>query len=211
MYVRMHACAGLCRFVQVCAGVCRCVQVCAGMICAGMCRYDTCRDVQGCAGMYRYAMYADKLVFYLRVSPIYFREGLSMAEERKSATCMRARIRTLGGWRNTVEIVLFEISNSMKPYPSVFHTYTSTLRPAIGLFDPRATRRGFQPYSAHLSNVPLHIYLSLSLSLSLSLLFSLSLYVYIYIHIHIRLSPRLSTLKTRNRAPRCVSLASSFQ
>ena len=32
----------------------------------------------------------------------------------------------LRGWRNTFEIVLFEIFNSMKPYPSVFHTYTST-------------------------------------------------------------------------------------
>ena len=31
----------------------------------------------------------------------------------------------LRGWRNTVEIVLFEISNAMKPYPSVFtHTHT---------------------------------------------------------------------------------------
>ena len=34
-------------------------------------------------------------------------------------------------WRNTVEIVLFEISNSMKPYPSVVHAYTSKLRPVI--------------------------------------------------------------------------------
>ena len=30
------------------------------------------------------------------------------------------------------EIVVFEISNSMKPCPSAFHAYTSTLRPAIG-------------------------------------------------------------------------------
>ena len=33
------------------------------------------------------------------------------------------------GWRNTVETVLFEVSNSMKPYPSVFHACTSQLRP----------------------------------------------------------------------------------
>ena len=42
----------------------------------------------------------------------------------------------LRGWRNTVEIVLFEIANSMKPYPSVYHAYTSKLRPAIVLFEP---------------------------------------------------------------------------
>ena len=41
------------------------------------------------------------------------------------------------GWRIPVEIVLFEISNSMKPYPSVFHAYTSKMRPAIGFFEPR--------------------------------------------------------------------------
>ena len=33
----------------------------------------------------------------------------------------------------TVETVLFEISNSMKPYPSVFRAYTSKLRLAIGI------------------------------------------------------------------------------
>ena len=44
------------------------------------------------------------------------------------------------GWRNTVELVLLQISNSMKPYPSAFHAHASTLRPAIGFFDPRKTR-----------------------------------------------------------------------
>ena len=34
-------------------------------------------------------------------------------------------------WRNSVEIVLFEISNSMRAYPSAFHAYTNQLRPAI--------------------------------------------------------------------------------
>ena len=38
---------------------------------------------------------------------------------------------TMTGWRNAVEIVLLEISNSMKPYASVFHAYTSELRPDI--------------------------------------------------------------------------------
>ena len=49
----------------------------------------------------------------------------------------RGRVR---GWRNTVEIVLFEISNSMKPYPFVAHTYTSELRSVIGLFEPHKSR-----------------------------------------------------------------------
>ena len=41
------------------------------------------------------------------------------------------------GWRNTVEIVLFEISSSMKPSPSFVHARTSKLRPVICLFGPR--------------------------------------------------------------------------
>ena len=48
-------------------------------------------------------------------------------------------------------VVLFEISHSTKPYPSVFHACASTLRPATGFVDPRKTRRGLQPHSANLS------------------------------------------------------------
>ena len=40
------------------------------------------------------------------------------------------------GRRNAVELVLFEISSSMKLYPSVFHAYTSNLRPTIVVFEP---------------------------------------------------------------------------
>ena len=40
-------------------------------------------------------------------------------------------ITRMRGLRNTVEIVLFEISNSMKPYPSVFHAYINNLRPIL--------------------------------------------------------------------------------
>ena len=40
------------------------------------------------------------------------------------------------GWRNTVEIVLFEISDSMKPHPSIFHICTNKLRPAICFLEP---------------------------------------------------------------------------
>ena len=32
-------------------------------------------------------------------------------------------------WRNTVEMILFDISSSMKPYPPVSHAYISELRP----------------------------------------------------------------------------------
>ena len=34
------------------------------------------------------------------------------------------------GWRNTVELALVEIANSMKPYPSVFHAYANNMGPA---------------------------------------------------------------------------------
>ena len=43
-------------------------------------------------------------------------------------------------WRNTVELVQSEISNSVKPYPSypsAFQAYTDKPRPAIGFFEPR--------------------------------------------------------------------------
>ena len=55
------------------------------------------------------------------------------------------------GWRNTVEIVLFEISNSMNPYPSVCHAYTGQVRPVIGLFEPEHLDQVSKPYSANLS------------------------------------------------------------
>ena len=42
------------------------------------------------------------------------------------------------GWRNTVEIVLFEISNSMKTYTPVVRAHTGKLRPAIGFVEPHA-------------------------------------------------------------------------
>ena len=48
-----------------------------------------------------------------------------VASERSRATPL------LRGWGNTVEMVLFEISDSIKAYPTVVHAYTSTLRPVI--------------------------------------------------------------------------------
>ena len=63
----------------------------------------------------------------------------------------RPRGTWLRGWQNAVEIVLFEISSSMKPYPSVFHACTGNLRLAKGFAWASESRRGFQPYSANLS------------------------------------------------------------
>ena len=54
------------------------------------------------------------------------------------------------GWQNTVEIVLFEISNSMKPYPSVFHTYINHVRPMVGFLSQTISMRFptvFRPHS----------------------------------------------------------------
>ena len=45
--------------------------------------------------------------------------------------CMELR-----GWRNTVEMVLLEIPNSMKPYASVFRAHTSKLGPGKCFFEP---------------------------------------------------------------------------
>ena len=72
-------------------------------------------------------------------------------------------------WQNTVEIVLSEISNSMKPYASVLHAYSSKSRPEISFAEPK--------HLDELSNrVP-----PTSHGLSLSLSLSLSIYIYIYI------------------------------
>ena len=53
--------------------------------------------------------------------------------------------------RNTVDTVLFEILNSMKPYP---FTYTNHLRPAIVVVRAKQYRWGFQPYFAYLMFTP---------------------------------------------------------
>ena len=45
------------------------------------------------------------------------------------------------GWRNTVEIILFEISNSMKPYLPVVHAYTRKLRPVTGFLSHKNSMR----------------------------------------------------------------------
>ena len=62
----------------------------------------------------------------------------------------QAREDNVWDWRDTVEMVPFEISNSMKPYPSVIHAYTSKMKPMIGILGAEQCRWGFQPYSANL-------------------------------------------------------------
>ena len=72
----------------------------------------------------------------------------------------------LRGWRNTVEIVLFEISNSTKLYPSVFHAYvayTNNMRLVIGFLGQQNSMRFPTVFRQ-----PLTIYI----------------YIYIYIYIH---------------------------
>ena len=56
-------------------------------------------------------------------------------------------------WRNTVETVPFEISNSLKLCPSVFVANICRLRSVIGLSELQANHEGFQAYSANLSIV----------------------------------------------------------
>ena len=43
----------------------------------------------------------------------------------------------LRGWRNTVKIVVFEISNSMKPYPPVVYAYTGNFNSVVCVFVPQ--------------------------------------------------------------------------
>ena len=48
-----------------------------------------------------------------------------------------ARIPFMSGWWNTAEIVLFEISNSLKPYPSFVRAYIGKSRPVIGFSEQK--------------------------------------------------------------------------
>ena len=61
---------------------------------------------------------------------------------KEAATCrrlfgclfQRLDVEIMRGWRNSVEIVRFEISNSTKAYPSIFRAYISQLRPVISSY-----------------------------------------------------------------------------
>ena len=44
------------------------------------------------------------------------------------------------GWRNTVKLILFKISKSMNPYPSIVHAYTNNMSPVIGCCWAKPTR-----------------------------------------------------------------------
>ena len=78
----------------------------------------------GCVYIYIYT-YTYTSIIILRVlltvpnaSPDRSSRPFSRSLHRSSVVCPKVR-----GWRSTVEIVLLEISNSMKPYASVFHTF----------------------------------------------------------------------------------------
>ena len=105
---------------------------------------------------------------------------------------------------NTVEIVQFEISNSMNPYPSVCHAHTNQMRLVIvwlsqsistrfptvlrqPLRKPRRRRRvrGGPARQAARGGVVQRLGPPLrELALSLSIYISLSIYVYVYIYIY---------------------------
>ena len=55
------------------------------------------------------------------------------------------------GWRNIAEIILFEISNSMKPYPSYCSRIYQQDDASDSCFWANKSRWGLQPYSANLS------------------------------------------------------------
>ena len=73
--------------------------------------------------------------FVLRASRLVIARVLRRGVDQDAAgrKGLEERLRMRGCW-NTDEIVLFELSKSMKPYPSVLHECTSNLRPVIGLF-----------------------------------------------------------------------------
>ena len=83
-------------------------------------------------------------------------------------TCPSATHR-LRGWRNTVDLVLFEISISMKPHPSIVHAYTINMKPVIGLFEPTYVDEVSDRIWNYAYTIYIYIYIS---------------YVYIYIYIH---------------------------
>ena len=92
--------------------------------------------------------------------------------------------RSVRGWRNTVEVVLFEISNSMKPYPSVLHARTSKSR--LAMFSCRTNKypRRFRPYSVPPRSA-YYIYIYIYVYICIHIIFYIYMYVYVYIDIYI--------------------------
>ena len=107
------------------------------------------------------------------------------------------------GWRNTVEIVLSEVSNPMEQFPFVVHAFISNTGPAIVFFEPGNLDEVSDriPPSSHFSPsrlmyiyiyIYIHRYLSIylstsmsmSISISISMSLSLSIHIYIYTYIH---------------------------
>ena len=134
-----------------------------------------------------------------------------MKLHRRKISEGRSLAERLRDWRNTGKRVLFEISNSMKPHPSVFHACANKTRPVIGFYlsqqiptrfsnrIPPTPHRREEPgretgcttiqTTMHIqTNTQHHLILSLSLSVSISLslyICVISLYIYVYIYIYI--------------------------
>ena len=103
--------------------------------------------------------------------------GASEQSKRESKLSLAVR-----GWRNTVKIVLFETSNSMKPYPSVVHAYTNRMRPATGFVEPESldevsNRVPPTPQDQDSRKVYIYIYIYM--------LVYIYIYIYTYTYIYI--------------------------
>ena len=65
------------------------------------------------------------------------RRGRRAQQQKQRYASRLSGVHKLSGWRNTVEIVLFDISNSLKPYPPCFLAYTSRLKPVLGFSEQK--------------------------------------------------------------------------
>ena len=95
----------------------------------------------------------------------------------------------LRGWRSTVEIVMFEISNSMKPYPSVFSCIYRRVEARDMFFEPQhldEVSNRIPPTSQRLDDAKRlgAAWHEITKQHNIFLSLSLSVYVYIYIYAH---------------------------
>ena len=84
--------------------------------------------------MYTYTyiyMYRDRYNYIILYIVLMSHSSTSRPCTGRAWRCPR-RPPPLRGWRNVVEIVLLEISNSIRPYPLLFYAYTGKSKPAIG-------------------------------------------------------------------------------
>ena len=165
--------------------ICICTYVCIYSVCIYRCIYIY---IHMYIHIYIYIYLSTYLPIYLYIYlSIYLIESkidcLKSESHKMRSTVGEIRIRITQNQNHTewqvggilLKIVLFGISNSMKPYPSVFHAYTSQLRPVRGFFDPTS-----------LDEVSNRIRFPTAFSI-IGDLFAMHnlLYVYMYICIHV--------------------------